>query len=125
MSGQAELEHLDADLAHLGSLWEGPLGHAYAAYRSLGSPKVALAAALVETGIDLHGLGRHVASPGDLLMGDLCFARASRLLAEEASRQVQVGVAKAIEHAAAGAAAGDGSHQVRRMLAAVLEGEAS
>jgi hypothetical protein len=123
MTGQAEMERLDADLLHLSGLWEGRLGDAYAAYRTLGPPKVALAAALVETGIDLHGLGSHVASPAELLMGDLCFARASRLLAEEATYDVQVGVARAIEHAAADAAAGDGSASVRQRLRAVLESD--
>jgi hypothetical protein len=110
-----------ADLRHLESLWSGPLGEAFAAFRALAEPSVALAAALVETGIGLHGLGRGVPSPGDLLVGDLCLARASRLLADHAPSRVQIAFSDAIERVAAAAAGGDAPAPVRGLLVAALE----
>src|SRR5207237_450728 len=44
-------------------------------------PKLALAAALIESGVRLQGLGGRAAPPTTLLTGDLCLARGSRLLA--------------------------------------------
>lgn len=111
----------EADLHHLESLWDGPLGAAYAEFRDRAGAEVALAAALVETGVGLHELGRDVPSPGDLLIGDLCLARASRLLANHAARETQIAFAAAIEHAAASAAAGDGPGSIRALLLASLK----
>jgi hypothetical protein len=91
----------EADLHHLEQFLEGALDDAYRYYRNLTGPGLALAAALVEIGIDLHGLGTHIASPGNLLLGDLCLARASRLLAEGAEISLQVSFARTIERAAA------------------------
>jgi hypothetical protein len=114
-------ELLEADLRHLDGLWQGPLGDAYQHYRRLSDPRLALAAALVEIGIGLHGLGSHVATPGDLLLGDLCLARSSRLLAEAAGRFLQVRIARAIEHAAALAASGTSDLPVRALLTTAIE----
>ena len=113
---------LDAELTHLETLWDGRLGDAYRHYATSAPPRLALAAALVESGIVLHGLGSHLASPGNLLLGDLCLARASRLVAEEAGRETQIGFARAIERAATHAATGLGSASVRTLLTAVIEG---
>lgn len=115
------LDVAEADLRHLESLWTGPLGEAFAAYRDRAANQVALAAALVETGIGLHGLGRHVPSPGKLLIGDLCLARASRLLAHHASRDTQIAFAAAIEQAAATSAGGEGPGPIRTLLLAALK----
>lgn len=112
----------EADLRHLESLWDGALGAAFAAFRAMAGPEVALAAALVETGIGLHGLGHHVPSPGELLIGDLCLARASRLLAHHAPRHTQIAFAGAIERAAATSAGGEGAGSIRDLLTAALEG---
>lgn len=113
---------LDAELTHLEALWDGRLGDAYRHYATTARPRLALAAALVESGIGLHGLGSHLASPGNLLLGDLCLARASRLVAEEADGETQIGFARAIEQAAAEAATGLASTSVRTLLTAVIEG---
>lgn len=113
---------LSAELAHLEGLWEQGIQDAYTHYADLGEPRVALAAALVEVGITLHGLGRGAAPPGELLLGDLCFARASRLAAAWATREVQVGLARAIEEASGAAAAGRPPAPIRHRLTAVLQG---
>ncbi|MDR0358223.1 MAG: hypothetical protein LBJ87_01995 [bacterium] len=115
-------EPLEAELAHLESLWEGGIEDAYTHYAALSESRVALAAALVEAGIALHGLGHGAAPPGELLLSDLCLARASRLAAAWATREVQVGLALAIEEASGAAAAGRTSEPIRRRLTAVLQG---
>lgn len=117
-----QLGPLDSELAHLESLWEGGIQDAYTHYAALSESRVALAAALVEAGITLHGLGRGAAPPGELLLGDLCFARASRLAAAWATREVQVGLARAIEEASGSAAAGRPPAPIRHRLTAVLRG---
>jgi hypothetical protein len=119
---RVQREPVDTELAHLEDLWEGGIQDAYAHYATLGEPKVALAAALVETGITLHGLGDRAAPPGELLLGDLCLARASRLAAAWATREVQVGLARAIEEASGASAAGRALEPIRGRLSAVLEG---
>jgi hypothetical protein len=119
---KAQQEPLDVELTHLESLWDQGIQSAYAHYSAHGEPRVALAAALVETGITLHSLGRSAAPPGELLLGDLCFARASRLAAAWATREVQVGLSQAIEEASGAAAAGKTPAPIRRRLTAVLEG---
>jgi hypothetical protein len=117
-----DTEALSPDLRHLESHWQGTLGEAYREHRRRWPPKLALAAALVETGITLHGLGRSVPSPLDLLLGDLCLARASRLLAHEAGRAVQIGFARAIEQAASAPAEGMAVPALRELLGRALEG---
>ncbi len=100
------LELPEAGLANLESLWDGDLRDHYAFYSSHAEPRVALAAALVETAVQLQGLGVRVAAPSELLTGDLCLARASRLLADTRDQHLQVAFASAIEKLSAGAAAG-------------------
>jgi hypothetical protein len=104
---------IDRELDRLESLWEDGLSETYrvymeavAAYEPAAQPKLALAAALVEIGIRLQGLGGRAAAPPTLLMGDLCLARSSRLLADAASQAMQVAFAQAIEDMSAAAAAG-------------------
>jgi hypothetical protein len=112
---------LERDLDSLESLWESGLGRAYDAYVSLGAEhRVALAAALVETALDLQALGRRAPQPGPLLLGDLCLARASRLLADVGDRRLQVGFARAIEEISTHAAAGDELPSARDLLTRVI-----
>lgn len=114
---------LDRELERLESLWAEGLSDTYRAYLEAVSshqpeaqPKLALAAALIEVGIRLQGLGGHAAPPPTLLMGDLCLARASRLLAVTATQAVQVAFAQAIEGLSAAAASGHPSRPVRELL---------
>ena len=109
------------DLETLQAVWADGLGDAYEAYRGHGGDtRVALAAALVETGVTLQGIGSHVASPGDLLLGDLCLARASRLLADVADQRLQVAFARVVERVSAEAAAGREVSDIRQLLRSVL-----
>ena len=114
---------LDRELERLEGLWADGLSDTYHAYlESVGDhepqaqPKLALAAALIEVGIRLQGLGGRAAPPPTLLMGDLCLARASRLLADTATQAVQVAFAQAIEGLSAAAAAGNPARPVRELL---------
>src|SRR5256885_10753150 len=86
-----QLQALDRELDRLEGLWSDGLSETYRAYLdSVGQfaaetqPKLALAAALIEVGLRLQGLGGRAAPPTTLLMGDLCLARGSRLLADNA-----------------------------------------
>ena len=114
---------LDVELERLEALWADGLSETYRSYLdALGSheleaqPKLALAAALIEVGLRLQGLGGRAAPPPTLLMGDLCLARASRLLADTASQAIQVAFARAIEGLSASAASGSTSRPVRDLL---------
>ena len=49
-------------------------------------------------------------------MGDLCLARASRLLADHASQKLQVAFAQAVEEMSAAAASGEPSRPARDLL---------
>src|SRR5881397_1299966 len=107
-----QLQALDRELDRLEGLWSDGLSETYRAYLdSVGQfaaetqPKLALAAALIEAGVRLQGLGGRAAPPTTLLMGDLCLARGSRLLADNAPLAVQVAFARAIEWLSAAAAA--------------------
>jgi hypothetical protein len=100
------------ELEAIEPLWKGGLEEAFTAYQpataALGTeqaPRVALAAALVEIALDLQRLGRPAPAAPDLLRGDLCLARASRLLADTRDPALQVAFAQAIEELAAAAAA--------------------
>lgn len=109
------------DLETLETVWDSGLGSAYDAYRPLAADsRVALAAALVETGIGLQGVGSHVAAPADLLLGDLCLARASRLLADVADQKLQIAFARVVERVASEAAAGGEVSDLRQLLRHVL-----
>ena len=117
------VEILDRELERLEGLWADGLSDTYHAYldavvdhKPEAQPKLALAAALIEVGIRLQGLGGRAAPPPTLLMGDLCLARASRLLADTATQAVQVAFAKAIEGLSAAAAAGHPGRPVRELL---------
>jgi hypothetical protein len=119
---------IDRELERLEGLWADGLGDAYRSYldvvggyEPVAQQKLALAAALVEVGIRLQGLGGLAAPPPTLLMGDLCLARSSRLLADAAPQQVQVGFASAIEVLSSAAASGEASPAAREMLLQALE----
>jgi len=114
---------IDRELVRLESLWEDGLSDAYRSYLDAVSgfdldaqPKLALAAALIEIGVRLQGLGGRAAAPPTLLMGDLCLARSSRLLAEAATQKVQVAFARAIEDMSAAAASGRPASATRELL---------
>jgi hypothetical protein len=118
----------DRDLERLQSLWEDGLSDAYRSYLEAvegyepeAQPRLALAAALVEVGIRLQGLGGRVAAPPTLLIGDLCLARSSRLLADAAPQSVQVAFARAIEEMSWAAASGRAVPRTRELLLSALE----
>ncbi len=119
---------IDRELERLEGLWADGLSDTYAsyleavaAYDAAAQPKLALAAALIEVGIRLQGLGGPAAPPAALLMGDLCLARASRLLADAASQDVQVAFAGAIEEMASSAASGSAGRPARELLLHAFE----
>ena len=118
----------DRDLERLESLWEDGLSDAYHSYleavkvyEQAAQSRLALAAALVEVGIRLQGLGGRVAAPPTLLMGDLCLARSSRLLADAAPQSVQVAFARAIEEMSWAAASGRAVPRTRELLLSALD----
>ncbi len=118
---------LDRELDRLENLWEDGLSDTYLAYlddvRHFPAelqPRLALAAALIEVGIRVQGLGDRAAPPTTLLVGDLCLARGSRLLADNAPLAVQVAFARAIEASSSAAAAGDAAPQLRPVLKQAL-----
>jgi len=97
---------LEPELDRLEALWSDGLADAYHAYLpGVDQPKLALAAALIEVGVRLQGLGGRAAPPTTLLVGDLCLARGSRILADHAPLAVQVAFARAIESLSSAAAA--------------------
>jgi hypothetical protein len=116
------------DLEAIEMLWKEGLEEAYHAYRAATEGfaaddrhRVALAAALVEVALDLQRLGRTAAPATELLRGDLCLARASRLLADTRDQEVQVAFARAIEDQAAAAAAGRKAEPARERLLRAIE----
>jgi len=117
----------ERELVRLEGLWSDGLSDAYRAYQEDVSrfepdaqPKLALAAALIEIGIRLQGLGGRAAPPTVLLMGDLCLARGSRLLADNAPREVQVAFAEAIQTMSSAAAAEQSVPSTRQLLQRAL-----
>ena len=116
------------ELERLEGLWEDGLSDAYRSYldavgefESADQPRLALAAALIEVGIRLQGLGGPAAAPPTLLMGDLCLARSSRLLADAAPQSVQVAFARAIEEMSSAAASGRPGPHARELLLSAFE----
>ena len=114
---------LDRELDRLESLWSDGLSDAYRAYTAHVAhfkpdirEKLALAAALIEIGTRLQGLGSRAAPATTLLMGDLCLARGSRLLADHAPLAVQVAFARAIETMASAAASQHPAPATRALL---------
>lgn len=117
------VQQLDRELDRLEGLWSDGLSETYGAYLDAVThfdaelqPKLALAAALIESGVRLQGLGGRAAPPTTLLMGDLCLARGSRLLADNAPLTVQVAFARAIEATSAAAAADQPPPPLRQLL---------
>jgi hypothetical protein len=124
------IQLLERDLERLESLWEDGLSDAYrsyleavGAYAPEAQPRLALAAALIEIGLRLQGLGARAAAAPSLLMGDLCLARSSRLLAGAASQGVQIAFARAIETLSAAAASGSSAPlpRTRELLVRAFE----
>jgi hypothetical protein len=114
---------LDRELDRLESLWSDGLSDTYRAYVDhVGHfkpdirEKLALAAALIEVGTRLQGLGSRAAPATTLLMGDLCLARGSRLLADHAPLAVQVAFARTIETVASAAASHHPAPATRALL---------
>jgi hypothetical protein len=121
MSAQGAV--LEPELDRLEALWSDGLADTYHAYMehvgafdSDTQPKLALAAALIEVGVRLQGLGGRAAAPTTLLVGDLCLARGSRLLADHASLAVQVAFARSIELLSSKAAAEEAAPGARQLL---------
>jgi hypothetical protein len=117
------IQLVERDLARLEGLWEDGLSEAYrsyldavAAFEPEAQPRLALAAALIEIGLRLQGLGGRAAAAPALLMGDLCLARSSRLLAGAAPQSVQIAFARAIESMSAAAASGSSAAPRTREL---------
>jgi hypothetical protein len=111
------------DIERLEGLWDDGLSVAYnsyldalAGYEAAAQPRLALAAALVEVGIRLQGLGGRAAAPATLLIGDLCLARSARLLADTASTNVQIAFARAIEEMSTAAASSRPAPHLRELL---------
>jgi len=124
------IQLLERDLERLESLWEDGLSDAYRSYLEAvntyepeAQPRLALAAALIEIGLRLQGLGARAAAAPSLLIGDLCLARSSRLLAGAAPQRVQIAFARAIEALSAAAASGSSApaHRTRELLLRAFE----
>jgi hypothetical protein len=118
---------LERELDRLEALWADGLSDSYHSYlepAGAADPEVgqqlALAAALVEVGVRLQGLGGTAAPPTALLMGDLCLARSSRILTDSATRAVQVAFARAVEDLSSAAAANLDAAPVRDLLIRAL-----
>jgi hypothetical protein len=125
VTGEPEILDGDrAELVHLEHVWDAGMREAYTAYRVHAERPIALAAAMVEAAAELQGLGGPAAGALDLLLGDLCLARASRLLAATGDQRLQVGFARVIERTAAGAAGGAPSEPLRQQLLALVSGAA-
>ena len=121
---------VDRELGRLESLWGDGLSESYHSYLDAADSEghdhdrrhqLALAAALVEVGLRLQGLGDRAAPPVQLLLGDLCLARSSRILTDAASRAVQVAFARAVEELSGAAAQENGMPAVRPLLLQALQ----
>ena len=119
---------VERDLGRLEGLWADGLSQSYRSYLEAvedhpkdRQEKLALAAALVEVGLHLQGLGQRAAPPARLLMGDLCLARSSRILTDAASRAVQIAFSKAVEELSGAAAADMEAPPVRTLIVKALQ----
>ena len=118
---------LDRELQRLEGLWADGLSETYRSYLDEVTthapdvqPRLALAAALVEVGLRLQGLGGPAAPPAALLMGDLCLARSSRILTDAATRPIQIAFARAVEQLSGAAASRVEPRPVRELLVQAL-----
>lgn len=118
---------VDRELVRLEGLWSDGLADSFRAYlleverfEPEVQPKLALAAALIEAGVRLQNLGGRAAPPATLLMGDLCLARGSRLLADAAPLRTQVAFARAIETMSSAAASETLTPDARTLLSDAL-----
>jgi hypothetical protein len=118
---------LERELDRLETLWDEGLADCYHAYMEASDDvdpdlrqRLALAAALVEVGVRLQGLGALAAPPAALLMGDLCLARSSRILTDSAPRAVQVAFARAVETLSSAAASNAQAPQIHELLTRAL-----
>ncbi len=119
----SEADHeVRTNLGGLESVWDGSMREAYEFFRHKARPHVALAATLVEAAVSLQDLGRKAPAPSRLLLGDLCLARASRLVAETGDTMLQVAFAGTVERVSAEAAGGPPSPALRELLVAVISG---
>lgn len=116
-----EHREVTGHLSELEVVWEGGMHDAYAFFRPHGTPEVALAAALVESAVDLHRLGCGVPEPKHLLLGDLCLARAAWLLAHARDQRLQVAFARVLERVTVAAAGGLRAEPLRQQLIAAIE----
>ena len=121
-------QSIEGDLVNLEFLSDRGFDQVLDAYRpaadrlaSESGLRIALAAGLVEAALDLQGLGRETPQPAEILAGDLCLARASRLLAETGSQRLQIAFARVVERIAAAAAAGSPLPSTRALLLAAIE----
>jgi hypothetical protein len=119
---------VDPELGRLEGLWADGLSESYRSYLDAveeAAPdrrhKLAMAAALVEVGLRLQGLGERAAPPAQLLMGDLCLARSSRILTDAAPRAVQIAFSRAVEELSGNAAADKQGPPVRDLLVKALQ----
>ena len=118
---------LERELDRLEGLWAEGLAELYRTYLDEVDanepelqPKLALAAALVEVGVRLQGLGGPAAPAAALLMGDLCLARSSRILTDSASQPIQIAFARAVEELSGAAASDSEMPAVRALLIRAL-----
>jgi hypothetical protein len=124
MSSEAEVLDPDmTELTHLQHVWESGMRDAYTSFRAHADRPVALAAAMVESAARLQGLGGTAADAVNLLLGDLCLARASRLVASTGNQRLQVGFARVIERTAAWAAGSSPTAPLREQLLALISGK--
>ena len=121
---------IDQELERLEGLWDDGLSDAYRSYLdsvtrfgAAAQTRLALAAALIEVGLRLQGLGGRAAPAPTLLMGDLCLARGSRLLADVAPQRVQVAFARAVEQMSSAAASGHSTPPPRELLLGAFKAE--
>ena len=114
------VDEVGANLAGLESIWDRSMSDAYSFFRHEACPEVALAATLVESAVALQDLGRTAPAPPRLLLGDLCLARASRLLADTHDTELQVAFAEAVECVAAEAAGGPPARALRELLVSAI-----
>ena len=127
MNAPANVTVAERELDRLEGLWADGLSDTYRSYLGAVTAhepdrqgRLALAAALVEVGVRLQGLGAQAAPPAALLMGDLCLARSSRILTDVASLPVQVAFARAIEQLSGAAASHSEAPPVRDLLIRAL-----